>query len=70
MVIVPKKESKCRECIWATYHDDESVLASGHSCRLNPFRTIAMGLGGTHADRKRHIEDGKEERKNRKKGSK
>lgn len=56
MVIVPKKESKCRECIWATYNDDESVLASGYFCILNPFRAIAMGLEGTHADRKRHIE--------------
>ena len=70
MVIIPKEDTKCGDCIWATFLNAECVLARGYICKLNPFKSIAMGLGGVHSERKRHIEDEMEERKNKKKGSK
>lgn len=69
MVIIPKEDTKCSKCAWSTYLYADSVLASGHICRLNPFKPLAMGLNGKHADRKEYVEMEKEERKCRK-GSK
>lgn len=66
MIIIPNKTTKCSNCIWATYFEADCVLASGYLCKKNPFKPIAMGLNGTHADRKRHIEDEKEDRKQKK----
>lgn len=65
MIIIPKEHTKCRQCIWATYLSADSILESGYLCKINPFRTVVMGLEGAHCDRKRHIEDEKEERKNK-----
>lgn len=59
MVIIPKEETKCSECIWATFMSAECILASGYICKLNPFKSIAMGLEGKHIERKRNIEDEK-----------
>lgn len=72
MVIIPKEDTKCRECMWSTFLNAECVLASGYICKLNPFKNVAMGLDGIHYKRKMHIEDEKEEeeRKNKIKGSK
>lgn len=61
MVIIPKKDTKCRECIWSTFIRAESVLASGYVCKLNPFKKVPMGLDGIHYKKEMHIEDEEEE---------
>lgn len=57
MIIIHKKDTRCRECIWATFIRTESVLASGYLCKLNPFKNVAMGIEGIHGERKMHIEE-------------
>ena len=63
MTLFPKKETKCRECVWSHYIKGKSVLACGYVCNLNPFRKIGMGLNGKHSKRKERIEEQREMRK-------
>lgn len=63
MVLFPKKETKCSQCVWSHYVPVEAVLACGYVCDLNPFRGVAMGLNGKHSKRKERIEEQKEMRK-------
>ena len=60
MKIIPKDDTRCRECIWAKYKSAKCILSSGYICKLNPFQSIPMGLGGKHVDRKMNMEIEKE----------
>ena len=63
MIIIPKENTECQNCVWSTFQKGDSVLASGNICRLNPFKPIGMGLFGKHADRKAKILEEKETKK-------
>jgi len=55
-VMFRKRERYCSECICATYHNSECILACGYTCKLNPFKPITMGIVGRCSDRKRNKE--------------
>lgn len=55
MVLIPK-DKQCRECFCAKWIKGNNLLESGYKCRLNPFRTVSMGILGEHSKRDESIQ--------------
>lgn len=51
MKMIPKRNTRCSECIWSKFSKGDSLMASGYICRLNPLRPIGMGYLGRHSNR-------------------
>ena len=52
MVLIPKDNTKCSECVWSSTLRGDSVVESGYICQLNIFKGVTMGIDGIHSDRK------------------
>ncbi len=54
MTLLPTKDTKCSQCIWATLQQDPSTMESEYICRLEPDNPIPMGSDGKHSDREKN----------------
>lgn len=50
-------ERECRKCPYGRFDRGPTPLSSGYICQLNPIDPIALGLGATHSDRKKALEE-------------
>ncbi len=57
------KDKRCQDCFFADFigTEEDSILAHGFKCYLNPFKPVVMGLRGKHQQRKEYMKEQKEQ---------